>query len=159
MDIKKLLKEKKIPYKSTKLNKKYRQKANTKESTILIANNSTFRSIAKEIAGRIVYNYLDNNTPKYKPVYLYKPIFTAYLNDNRTPKDIWKKTDALIFDGADEYNSKWDFQNIINLLTYRLYNDKLTIMIVTNKFKDRIREYNGNSFLSLLETANHIEIK
>jgi hypothetical protein len=159
VNIEKLLKEQKIPYNNISLNEKYQEKSKNTESTILIADSLTYRKVAKEIAGRMVYNYLKDNKPKYRPVYICKALFVNYMNEHRNSKKLWKKTDALIFDGADEYNSKWDFQNITNLITYRLYNNLLTILIVTDEFEERIKEYNGNSFLSYIESMNRIEVR
>ncbi|MCF8008152.1 MAG: hypothetical protein K9K32_00175 [Halanaerobiales bacterium] len=159
MDISELLKNSKIPYKEKNLNKKYLKKSKISQSSLILADSSIYRSIGKEIASRIVYNYLKENKPRYNPVYLYKPVFTVYLNENRKIKNLWRKTDALIFDGVDEYSNRWDFQNITNLITSRIYNDKLTIMIATSDIENRIKEYNGDSFLSLLTSLPKIEVQ
>lgn len=159
MNIERLLEEQKIPYNNINLNAKYQEKSKTAKSTILVADDLTYRKVAKEIAGRMVYNYLKDNKPKYRPVYICKALFVNYVSEHRDIKKLWKKTDALIFDGADEYNSKWDFQNITNLITYRLHNDLLTILIVTDEFEERAKEYNGSSFLSYIESINRIEVK
>lgn len=130
-----------------------------KESFIIKADSSTYRKVASQIASNNLYHQYLNTNPKYPPVYLYKNLFSLHMQNFNDYKNLWKNTEGLIFDGADEWQNKYEFIKISDLLTYRVYNNKKTILISSTNLEDNIKKKNGRSFLSLLENLKRLDIK
>lgn len=138
---------------------KYKKFINLNESFIIKANSSVYRKMAKKIASNNLYVQYKNNKCKYPPVYIYKNIFTMKLQNFTEYKSIWKKSDGLVFDGLDEWQNNYEFTKISDFITYRIYNEKKTVLISSTNLEKNIKNKNGFSFLSLLNSLKSLEIK
>lgn len=158
--IEKLFKDNNISYENNwSPDDKYKKYINLNESFIIKANSSVYRKMAKKIASNNLYKQYKNNKCKYPPVYIYKNMFTMELQNFNKYKSIWKKSDGLVFDGMDEWQNDYEFTKISDFITYRIYNNKKTIIISSTNLEKNIKNKNGFSFLSLLNNLESLEIK
>lgn len=154
---------KNFPKRTRKIPSKYADLV-LQESLHLVANNMTYRHIAKSLAIKLVEDYVSNNRIKYPPVYLIKSLFVSkyrdFLFDNAvTIIEKWRKASIIVFDGIDEINTPTEFQYISSFLSPLIMENRLLILISSGGLTEvKYKRNNGMSFGILLSEIKELVI-